>query len=472
MERCGQGIEPWVLQDLGDAQFGDARLTARAVALASQLCTQPDVSIASAYQGDWAGLKAAYRFFDNPAVDPAALLDAHRKAMWARRIPHSWILIAQDTTTLNFTGHPSTEGLGPIEYRWDRGLFVHSALAMTAEGVPLGIAAQKVWVRDLAEYGKSARRETLPIEQKESYRWLETARAAMGGLPADSEAVIIGDRESDIYELFVMATEEHRHILVRGSWNRHLYKHPARQLWPAAEEAPVIGTSVIEVPRKPGQSVRSATLELRATTVTLMRPHGKRRAGRDPIPMQVVLAREVEAPTDARPIEWLLLTTLPVASATDAARLVRWYTYRWRIERFHYTLKTGGCHVERLQLSTLDRLTRAITLYSIIAWHILWLTYQVRLDPQHDCSGVFSPLEIAVLRRLVLHQRPRQGPRAAPRDQEPPLTLHDALHAIAKLGGFIGRRHDGDPGVKTLWRGYRQLQWILWGIAQAPSLRD
>ncbi|NMP25164.1 transposase [Sulfobacillus harzensis] len=140
MEKRGQSIEPWVLRDLGDAQLGDARLTARAVALASQLSTQPEVSVASAYQGDWAGLKAAYRFFDNPSVYPTALLASHREAMWARRTPHTWILIAQDTTTLNFTGHRATEGLGPIEYQWDRGLFVHSALAMTAEGVPIETA--------------------------------------------------------------------------------------------------------------------------------------------------------------------------------------------------------------------------------------------------------------------------------------------------------------------------------------------
>lgn len=123
----------------------------------------------------------------------------------------------------------------------------------------------------------------------------------------------------------------------------------------------------MEVPRKPGQSVRTATLELCATTVPLMRPHGKRRAGMDPIPLQVVLAREGETPNDIRPIEWRLLTTFPVDSAPDAARLVRWYADRWRIERFHYVLKPGGCHGERLQLSTLDRLTRAITLYSLIA---------------------------------------------------------------------------------------------------------
>jgi hypothetical protein len=171
--------------------------------------------------------------------------------------------------------------------------------------------------------------------------------------------------------------------------------------------------------------------------------------------MTVVLARELAPPDGVKPIEWLLLTTWPVVTADDAARMVTWYSYRWRIERLHFTLKTGGSHVEDLQLESRERLERAITLYSIVAWRLLWMTYQVRVDPDQSPTVAFSADEIAALERLAATQKP-----ARPVGQ--PLTLRDAIRAMAKLGGFLGRKSDGEPGVKTLWRGYRQLQLLCW----------
>ena len=211
----------------------------------------------------------------------------------------------------------------------------------------------------------------------------------------------------------------------------------------------------ITVPRKPGQSEREATLELRTTVVQMARP--AHRAAATPVapPMTVVLARELAPPDERKPIEWLLLSTLTVTTGAEAARLVTWYSYRWRIERLHFTLKTGGSHVEDLQLETRERLERAITLYSIVAWRLLWMTYQVRVDPEQSPTVAFSPAEITALERLVTTQKP-----ARPAGQ--PLTLRDAIRAMAKLGGFLGRKSDGEPGVKTLWRGYRQLQLLCW----------
>ncbi len=159
--------------------------------------------------------------------------------------------------------------------------------------------------------------------------------------------------------------------------------------------------------------------------------------------------------TGKKSIEWLLLTTLPVATAEDAERMVTWYSYRWRIERLHFTLKTGGSHVEDLQLESRERLERAITLYSIVAWRLLWMTYQVRVDPDQSPAVAFSAAEIAALERLAATQKPARKPGQ-------PFTLRDAVRAMAKLGGFLGRKSDGEPGVKTLWRGYRQLQLLVW----------
>ncbi len=457
-------MDEWVFRELGHMDCGDARLSERALQLTRDMSVHPDGSLPSTYQGDPAGLKAGYRFFDNDRVLPAAMLASHRDATWARCAEEPWVLIAQDTTYFNFTSHPQTTGLGPIESLQDIGLLVHSALAMTTQGVPMGVLAQKIWARDPADHGKSADRKSLPIEEKESYRWLETMDQATAGCPQGTQTVVIGDRESDIYDLFVKVEKDQQHVLVRGAWNRHLNNHPDEYLWPAVEAAPILGSWMVDVPRKPGQPIRQALLQVQTTTVQLDAPAHRRTLGAPTPTVQVILAKECDPPPGATPILWLLLTTLPVEDFEAARRLVFWYTLRWRIERFHFTLKTGGCQVEHLQLQTFARLERAITVYSIIAWHILWLTYEVRIDPKQSCAVAFDPDEIRVLAALREQQRPRKGPAAVPDPPHYRLTLYDAVRTMAKLGGFIGRKSDGEPGIKNLWRGYRRLQMLVWGV--------
>lgn len=457
-------IEPWVFRELEQADFGDARLTARILQLVSDLGSHPEWSLASLYEGDWASLKAGYRFFDNAAVTPSAILAPHREATWARSVGQSRILVAQDTTYLNFTGHAATQGLGPVESLNDRGLMVHTGLAITTDGVPLGIVAQQMWARDPDTFDKSRQRRSTRLEDKESYRWIETAEEAIQGVPDGTRPVIVGDRESDIFDVFVAAHAAPYDVLVRGAWNRRLIDHPAGRLWPAVEAAPVLGTWVIDVPRKEGQPVRQARLAGQTTRVSLAPPAHRRVESLSPVSMTVVLAREVDPPPNTTAIEWLLLTTLPVETLADAQTIVQWYTYRWRIERLHFVLKTGGCFVEKLQLETVDRLTRAITVYTIIAWRILWMTYHSRQEPNQPYAVAFTPEEQRALWLLHERQRPRKGPRAVPGDPSQPLTLREAMHTMAKLGGFLGRKSDGEPGVKTLWRGYRQLQWLLMGM--------
>ncbi len=463
----GMAIAPWIFRELGHADFGDARLTGRVLTLVNDLGAHPDLSLASTYKGDWASLKASYRFLDNEAVTPDAILAPHRDATWDRSSQEPWVLIAQDTSYFNYTSHPATQGLGPIERENDQGLMVHTALAMTAEGVPIGIAAQKIWTRDPDTFGKSRQRTSRPFAEKESARWVAIAKAAASGVPDGTRTVIIGDREADIYDVFVDAQSASYDVLVRSARDRRLADPTEGHLWAAVEAAEILGSMVIDVPRKEGHSIRQATLTLQTTTVQLQVPFGREAENLGTPRVQIVLAQEVHPPRDTPPIMWILLTTLPVENFEDAQRILRWYTYRWRIERLHFILKTGGSNVEKLQLEAYERLARAIALYSIIAWHILWMTYQVRLQPDQPCSVAFTAEEEQALRRLYERQRPRKGPRAGPYDPHHRLTLREAIHTMAKLGGFIGRTGDGDPGVKTLWRGYRELQLILLGMRLA-----
>lgn len=455
-------IKPWAFRELGRADFGDARLTVRALRLASDRASHPDFSLASLYRGDWAGLKAGYRFFDNDAVTAAEILAPHQQATGERCRREAWVLIAQDTTYFNFAKHSATTGLGPIGPGDAPGLLVHSAMAMTTAGVPLGIVAQMSWARDPALRGRSAQRKSRAIEDKESYRWIAVHKPVTVGLPAGIHTVLMGDREADIYDLFMAPRAPHQHLLVRGAWNRQLENPADLSLWAAVDAAPVVGTQGVTVPRKSGQPERTATLELRATAVRWAVPAHRPVSTPAAPQIAVVRAEEVNPPDGTDPICWVLLTTLPVVTADDARRIVTWYSYRWRIERFHYPLKSGGSQVERLQLETADRLKRAIALYSIIAWRIVWMTYQTRVDPDPSPSIAFTPEELEALRRVAATQSPALAP-----DQ--PLTLRVAVRTMANLGGFLGRRSDGEPGGKTLWRGYRELQLICWGMRLARS---
>ena len=184
MSQPEQLIDSWVFRELGLAAFGDARLTARALRVASDCAAHPDLSLASLYAGDWASLKAGYRFFANPKGTPAKLLAPHQAATWERCAAESIVLIAQDTTYFNFTSHSATTGLGSIGSGSEQGFLLHSGLALTTDGVPLGLVAQIVWARDPATKGKSAQRKQLPIEDKESYRWLQVQQQVAASVPA------------------------------------------------------------------------------------------------------------------------------------------------------------------------------------------------------------------------------------------------------------------------------------------------
>ena len=464
--------DPWIFRELGQAKFGDARLTRRAMIIAQDIMDHPDLSMASIYKGNWGDLRAGYRFFDNVAVTPAAILAPHRAATYERSGAEPLVLIAQDTCYFNFSSHKALKGAGPIESLNDKGILVHTALAMTPQGVPIGVAAQKIWTRDAAEFRKGRKRKKRAFAEKESARWLEIAQEAASGVPDGTRAVIIGDRESDIYDVFAQSEKAPYDLLIRSAQDRRVeHSSTATHLREAVESSPVLGTVVIDVPRKEGHPIRQATLTLQATTVRLQIPKGREKEGLGTPTVQVIMAKETDPPADTEPIVWVLCTTLPVTDFDDAVRLVQWYTYRWRIERFHFVLKTGGSNVEKLQLETFDRLARALTLHSVVAWRILWMTYQVRQDPDQPCSGVFTPEEEAALRLMQDRQRPRKGPRSKPMDPDRRLTLREAIHVMAKLGGFLGRKSDGEPGVKTLWRGYRALQLIVLGMQLTPSNR-
>jgi len=437
----------WAENELGFVQLGDRRLTQRLVTLARSLARAPDMPLPQALP-QWRDLKAAYRFFDNAKAIPEHILAGHIDATWSRTRSVPLVLAVQDTTYLNWEHHAATQGLGGLSDA-GRGIICHSTLAVTPERLPLGLLAQRNWVRDDATFSKLPSNKKRAIGDKESIKWLESVEALTLAREAAPQTtfVSVGDREADVYELFAMKRAAGVELLVRASWNR-VVDSEHRYLWETIRAAPVLGTVEVSVPRRPGEPMRRCTLTLRSMALTLKPPQARKRLG--PVEVWTVLATEVTPPLQEKPIEWLLLTTVPTASLTDVIERVHWYTCRWTIEVWHRVLKTG-CRIESRQLETVERLAVALTLYSIIAWRILYATMLARTDPGLPCTVVLTQDE---WQALYCNIQRVAVPAAAP------PTLGEAILWIAKLGGFLARKSDGVPGPHVLWRGFQHLPYI------------
>lgn len=402
--------------------------------------------------------QSIYRFWANPTVRVSAIVNSHRDGVRARARDYETVLAIQDTTDLNYTSHRQTKGLGFINQTAQQGMKVHSCFAVSGTGAPLGVLHQYCWSRKQAS-GKRLQRRKTPIAKKESYRWLQGVKAAEEGLAETQHCVHVGDREADIFELFAQPRSDRSDLLIRATHNRKV-QHELGYLIPAIEQARVLGHLTIALQRNPKRPPRTAHLELRAMPVILEVPRNHPKPHNlESVTLNAILVEENSVPTDGSPpIRWLLLTSLPIETVEQGVQCVQWYRYRWLIERFHYTLKSG-CGIEDLQLETAFRLRKALATYSIIAWRLMWLTYQARLTPEVSCEVVLQPAEWRLLRRKFV-------PKS--RSKKPP-TLRHAMIWIAQLGGFLARKRDGDPGVKTLWRGLTKLHDLMEGAQLASK---
>jgi hypothetical protein len=457
-------IQDWPEEELGHARLGDQRLVRRLVGLLRDFYAQPQASIPQACQNR-AKTKAAYRFLEHPKMTLAKVLEPHYESTAERLKSEKIVLSVQDTTILDYSAHQATEDLGPIGNKKDEhviGLILHDTMAYSTTGVPLGLVDVQCWARDKA--GKSVFRKQLPIEQKESFKWLKSYRqsAEMQKRCPGTTLVSVGDREADIFELFDLAKADSAaggpHILVRARHDR-LLGEGQKHLWESVSRQPVSGTQEIKVPRRGNRRARVAKLEVRFSEVRLKEPGSK--AGRK-LTIWAVLARETNPPEDSEPIEWLLLTTLAVSTFDQAVEKLSWYTIRWSIEIYHRTLKSG-CKIEERQLCTADRIETCLAIDMIVAWRIVHLTKLGRDIPNMPCTVYFEESE---WKALVAYKTRNPVPA-----KNPP-TLREAIHMVAEMGGYLGRKGDGEPGTKSLWMGLEHLDDIteMWEImTNTPS---
>lgn len=359
----------WAVHELADAALGDSRRTDRLVELARQLARQPDRSLPAACQ-DRAQLKAAYHFFSNAHVLPQAILAAHVVRTQERMRALPVVLAVQDTTELDYSTHKATTGLGALNDAQQRGMLVHTTLAVTPERVPLGLLAQEVILRDPATVGKRSTRKQRAIGDKESHKWLTSLAAVNRLAPScpDTHLVSVGDREADVYEVLAAVRQPNVDVLVRAAWDRALAAPAgeAASVWRAAAVAPVAGTLTVAVPARPArpahggkpakaaQPARPAQVTVRWGTVQLRPPRraavpGLEQERLQPVTVTLVWAHEDAAPAAMEALEWLLLTTETLTQPAAAVERVAWYGCRWGIEVFHKVLKSG-CQMEVLSL--------------------------------------------------------------------------------------------------------------------------
>lgn len=441
----------WARDELGGAGLGDARLDARAVEILGSFMAAPQASIPRAC-GGWAKAKATYRFLDNANVDPEILYERHRKSTLGRCAGEKVLLCVSDTTELDYTRHPETEGLGPLSDLVHHGMLLHPTLVVTPERVPLGVVDARTWIRDVDDLGKKKARNR-EVDEKESRKWLESLEAAervAQEVAGETRVIAVFDREGDTFDVLATARLEGRKsdVLVRAQTDRRVAE-VEKKTWAHVESQPVAGRVVIQVPRKIHEKSRQTELSIRYARITVLPPQDRSRSkGWRPVEVMAVLAREENPPKEKERIEWMLLTTVEVTSADDAFEIVRWYSCRWQIEILFKVLKTG-CAAEERQLETAERLKRCLSLDIIVAWRILYLTMIGRDTPELPCTVVFEDYEWKSL-YIFVHKSRAAVPKVVP-------TLREVTRTLGRLGGHLGRKSDGEPGVLTMWRGLQRL---------------
>ncbi len=458
------GLCEGIAAELEGMNLGDKRLNNRSIKIIEAFTADVQASINSACDG-WGDTMAAYRLFDNPSVTPELISEPHYAATRKRIKDHSVVLILQDTTELDYTSHPP-EGMRCLNKENRFGIYDQTHLAITPKKLSLGLVGTEQFDRAAESLGKTDERRTLPIEEKESFRWLTGYRLAseLAGECSATQIVSIADREADIYDIFVEA-EQHAtpaDFIIRAKENRCLPERdldagPAvyRKVQDEVSQSPLRTMRTISLPQTPKRQARQAELEVRAIGVKLKPPHA--RSGLPSVSYNVVLVKEVNGPNDGTDVSWLLITTLPIDSVEEILLVIDYYVARWMIEVYFRILKTG-CRVEEIQLETLSRLKNCLAFYKIIAWRVMALTYLNRECPEVPCTVQFTDSEWKSVWKVTTKKKLPKNPP----------TLGEFMRLLTELGGYNNRTKEGPPGPQTIWIGIRRMTdfamaWLAFG---------
>lgn len=450
----GGGEMSWTENEFAAIKLGDKRLDKRLCQIGERMSQNSTESLPAIFSG-WHETKAAYRFFDNPKVTMNKILASHREATQRRMAIEKRVLLLQDTTELDYSGQCLKQGIGPLNSETHRGLLFHPLLAVTPERLSLGLVKTHWHARE--KLGQAKRCEERGIEEKESHRWLlhYQEACALAVLMPQTQFIVVGDRESDISELYM---EHAKHLpteraewLVRSAQERNVITTQGTQQKLKAIESwsKPCGQWCFELPARQGEKARQVTQEIRVERVTLLKT--QRRGTREelqPVEVSVVHAKELNVPAGKKAIEWTLLTSIPVDNIHGAQEIIKWYLCRWEIEVYFKILKSG-CRIEQLQLTKPDRYMPCLALYLVVAWYILFLSQISRTKPDDSCEKYFETRDW----KIILITNNKAIPETVP-------SIAVIVKLIARLGGYLHRNSDGPPGVKTIWLGLRKLREI------------
>lgn len=460
----------WVVDEMKTIDLGDARLNARALKILDSMNSDPTSSLPKSCQS-WAETKGAYRFFDNEKVTPEAVLAPHKAATIQRIQQQKRVLLIQDTTELNYSGQQEKNGVGPSHLETEKVLFYHPLLAVTPERIALGLVDIHSWYRKellskqyTPKQLNTKRLHHQHISEKESYRWLLGYRQAaeVAKQCPDTHVVMVADRESDISDIYDEAEYlegKKADWLIRAKHvNRALLttdeKRDPELLYDKLLNQTPIGQLEFNLPRRPSKPSRRVSQSIRILRVKLHPPTGRRGKLRlRPCWVTAILAREESPPEGEKPVEWLLFTNIELNAEIRFQDVLQWYLCRWQIEVFFFILKSG-CQAEALQLKEPSRFLPCLAMYSIIAWRILMMTHIGRINSEVNCEVVFTPQEWRCAYSKVHKIKP----------PDKPPTLNEMIVMVARLGGFLARKGDGQPGAKTIWLGLQRLADFMQAI--------
>lgn len=454
--------DKWLEKELQHVNLGDKRLIKRLVSTCALIEGKVSGSINQSC-GAWKDAKGAYRLLSNEKLDTKEIYCSHYKETAERIKGNKFVFSVQDTTYLDFDSHIKTQGLGSISKAYTKhkkGLILHSTLAVSMEGLPLGLTSQQCWARVIREEKateKTRRRYITSFQDKESYKWTAALKETMNIVPEETQVITLGDRESDIFEFLWDAQALGTLFVIRNRQNRRFI---CPEMGKTKLQTRINGLStkqgiMLEVPKKGHQKARQANIEIKYTfgLIPIRSPslYGSKNTKHkisDRVAVYVVSAKEINPPKGVEAIDWTLLTNVPVTSFEEAIERINWYKLRWKIEEYFKILKSG-CKIEDSRLSTKERLERLIAIKSIIAFKVLYLSKVALSHPEETCTKILTSQEWKSLYMLE-HQS-----TLLPED---PPTVKQVIIWLGKLGGFLNRKHDKLPGTLTLWRGYENLQ--------------
>ena len=454
---CGAAV--WAREEFGEARLGDARRSARLVRIASGAASAIGSALSSVCGKS--GAQAISRLLSRDETTFESVTEPHAMQTRARCAGYGRVLAIQDTTALDFTSHGSVDGIGPITTSaHTRGLLMHSVLCVSEDKVALGLLGLQLWARDESSRGCAKDRRKRPVSEKESRKWLVGLEQAQQATNADQRLLVVGDRESDVYALFAAPRRVGVDLLIRLAHNRAVADDEYGCVRDALADAVVVGTYEVEIPRQGSRAKRNAKLDVRIARVSVRAPRcGKSDESVRSVEVSLVWASERDAPGDCQALDWTLLTTEAVDSYESAISMIRCYTVRWVIEEFHRVLKSG-CRVEQMQFDTVERLKPAIGILAIVAWRVLHLSKYAQAEPESDAGDVASGEEIRIMSQWL---------RSQGETHYSIRTVRQFVIAVARLGGFLGRKSDGMPGTKTIWQGLRSLEMLVLGYRLAAQ---